>query len=306
MNESARTLPNWVYYLVILSATIIWGGDFVIAKTAVSLVSATWVVAIRFFLGGLLLAAIFAPRMKRCLTPAALRAGMIIGVCSFLGYWTQFVGLSGTTPAKNAFLSTCYCVVVPFVVWIVQRQRPTRRNLLAACICVAGLALVTLPGGGSLQVSWGDGVSMLSALTYSFEIVAVSIFLRDNDVIAVSAVQMVTVGLLATLVGCFEGLPSAEALGDKRFILAMLYITLLASTYGATAQNLAQRHIAAGPVSMLLALESVFGTIFSVIFFHEVLTLRMLVGFALIFTAVVLCTWQPRGKERTWSPSSPS
>ena len=299
MNENSREIPSWVYYLVILTATIIWGGDFVIAKTAFEFASPTWVVAIRFTLGGLLLAAIFAPRMRRCLTPAALRAGMIIGICSFLGYWTQFVGLSGTTPAKNAFLSTCYCVVVPFVVWVVRPQRPTRRNLLAACICVCGLALVTLPGGGSLQVSWGDGVSMLSALTYSFEIVAVSIFLRDNDVIAVSAVQMVTVGLLACVLGCFQGLPSAEALGSARFILAMAYITLLASTYGATAQNLAQRRIPAGPVSMLLALESVFGTIFSVIFFHERLTLRMLIGFALIFTAVILCTWQPKGKERT-------
>ena len=39
---------------------------------------------------------------------------------------------------------------------------------------------------------------------------------------------------------------------------------------------------------MIMTLEAVFGTIFSVILYHEQVTPRLLAGFALIFVAVVL------------------
>ena len=39
---------------------------------------------------------------------------------------------------------------------------------------------------------------------------------------------------------------------------------------------------------MLFALESVFGTIFSVVFLHEALSAQLLLGFALIFAAILV------------------
>ena len=46
---------------------------------------------------------------------------------------------------------------------------------------------------------------------------------------------------------------------------------------------------------MILSLESVFGVLFSVIIYHERVTFRMLVGFAVIFAAILLSQWE--GKE---------
>lgn len=40
--------------------------------------------------------------------------------------------------------------------------------------------------------------------------------------------------------------------------------------------------------ALLLTLESVFGTLFSVAFYHERLEPRVLIGFALIFIAIVI------------------
>ena len=42
---------------------------------------------------------------------------------------------------------------------------------------------------------------------------------------------------------------------------------------------------------MLLSLESVFGVVFSVVIYHEKITLRMLIGFAVIFVAILLSQW---------------
>ena len=279
--------PGWFYRLVLVSATVIWGGNFVVSKLAVGTLHPVWVIAVRFTIAGLLLGLVFLPRVRRCMSPSLLKAGLIIGFFSFLGYGSQFLGLSGTTPAKNAFLSACYCLTVPFIWWLVARRRPTARNLVAAAVCVAGMALVTLQG--ELSVSWGDGVSMLSALLYGAEIVAIALCVRDHDVITITVVQMVSSGLIAGLAGLALGLPfDAQVLAEPSFLLQMGYIIVLGSCYASTAQNLAQTKVPPAEVSMLFALESVFGTIFSVVFLHEALSAQLLLGFALIFAAILV------------------
>ena len=48
---------------------------------------------------------------------------------------------------------------------------------------------------------------------------------------------------------------------------------------------------------MILSLESVFGVIFSIIIYHEKITFRMVVGFVVIFVAILLSQWE--GKKQT-------
>ena len=44
---------------------------------------------------------------------------------------------------------------------------------------------------------------------------------------------------------------------------------------------------------MLMTLEAVFGVVFSVMFFNEIVTAKMLIGFVLIFVAVVFAEVLP-------------
>lgn len=283
----AKTKPAWFYRAVLVAATLCWGGNFVIGKYAVTTMNPVWVISIRFAAAGLLLGLICFKRVRANLSKELVRAGCIMGFFTFLGFWSQFLGLSGTTPAKNAFLSTSYCVTVPFIWWLVARRRPTRRNLVAAAICVCGMGFITLQG--DLSIGWGDGVSIASAFLYGAEIVVIALFVRKHDIVTVSAVQMLACGIYAGVFGVISGTPfNFDALGQPSFIAQIAYITLLGSLFGSTAQNLAQAHIPPAQVSLICALESVFGTIFSVIFMGEALTPQLLAGFALVFAAILL------------------
>ena len=53
-------------------------------------------------------------------------------------------------------------------------------------------------------------------------------------------------------------------------------------------QTFGQKYTPPTTAALLLTLESVFGTLFSVAFYHEQLEPRVLVGFALILVAIVL------------------
>ena len=77
----------------------------------------------------------------------------------------------------------------------------------------------------------------------------------------------------------------------------ILYVGIFSSGVAYTLQILAQKE-SKNPtmVSLLLSLESVFGVIFSVILYHEQVTLRMFAGFAVIFAAILLSQWE--GKKQ--------
>lgn len=288
-----KELPGWFYRLLLIVATVIWGGNFVVSKTAVDAIGATWAIGIRFTAAGILMLLVLAPHMKKHLNKKLVKAGCIIGIFSFLGYWTQYLGLEGTTPAKNAFLSTCYCITVPFIWWVVVKRRPTKQNLIAAAICVTGMGFITLQG--DLGMSWGDGFSILSAFMYGAEIVAIAYFIRNHDIVAITAIQMLSSGILGCALGLVTGQPlSVTQLTDPWLIAAMAYIVLLASIFASTAQNLAQTHVPPAEASLLFALESVFGTIFSTMFYGEIITPQLLVGFALVFVAILVSQLWPK------------
>ena len=149
MDIASRTYPLGVYRLVLVCAAAIWGLGFVIGKGAIATVGATWFTAIRFLGAGIVLLIILFPHIKRHFDARVLKAGCIIGLFSFLGFWTQFLGLGMTTPSKNAFLSACYCLTVPFIWWVVARRRPATKTLIAAAVCTIGIALVSLTDGFS-------------------------------------------------------------------------------------------------------------------------------------------------------------
>lgn len=297
MTQQAKTKSTYIYVALLILATIFWGGNFVIAKAPVETIGSAWMVGLRFFSAGIITGIVFFPRLRKKINKDLIISGCLIGVFSFLGYWTQFFGLEGTTPAKNAFLSTCYCITVPFLWWIVTRKRPSKRNLVAALICVAGLGLVTLQN--DFSISWGDGMSMLSAVMYGSEIVAIALFLRDNDPLCIAIIQMIVCGLLGGLLGFVTtGLPSAQVLMQPSMLIPLAYTIFLGSCFGVTIQNFAQLHIPPAQVSLLFALESVFGTIFSALFWGEQLSAQILIGFALIFVAVLISQITPKKGQK--------
>ena len=74
----------------------------------------------------------------------------------------------------------------------------------------------------------------------------------------------------------------------KASILGLLDLSLICTTVGFLIQTVGQKYLSANTVSLLLSLEAVFGTLFSVIFLGEVLTGRMILGCVLMFSALLL------------------
>jgi drug/metabolite transporter (DMT)-like permease len=68
----------------------------------------------------------------------------------------------------------------------------------------------------------------------------------------------------------------------------MLYLVLFGSLVCHVASNVAMKWTESTHASILWSLESVFALIFAVIFLQEQLSLLIIAGFVLIFSAVIL------------------
>lgn len=266
----------------LFAAALIWGSSFFVMKNAVSGVPVFMLLGIRFTIGCLLLSVIFIKKWKKC-TGAVLRHGAVVGLLLFAAYATQTFGLKETTPGKNAFLTAVYCVLVPFVNWLLLRRRPTGWNFLAAVMCLGGIGLVSLDG--QLTMNRGDALTLVGGLFFALHLVAVGRFGEKDDPVLLTAVQFGMTALCSWV--CSLATETAPAALPAGAWAELVYLAVFATTAALLLQNVGQAVTPAAQAAILLSLESVFGVLFSVICYGEAVTPRLALGFALIFLAVV-------------------
>lgn len=289
----ANNVSPIIYKLMVVAATLIWGSSFVVMKDAIDVVEPSWLVGIRFLLTSFLLGAVFWKRLARSLNKQAFISGAVLGALIFGAYWFQTVGLDYTTPGKNAFLTATYCVLVPFISWMVSRTRPTVFNLAAAVLCITGVGFVSL-ANDSFSMGVGDALTLVCGVLFGAHIVATSVFAKNQDVLVLTIYQFFVSGILGVLVGMLtETPPNASALNFD-FIASLLYLVVFASCIAMGFQNIALAHIPPSQVAILLSLESVFGVVFSVVFYGEELSFGLVFGFVLIFISIILSEAFPR------------
>ena len=270
--------------LALVMATVIWGSSFIIMKNAVDQIPTPYLLGIRFSVAAVLLAIIFARRLKQ-INIEYIRQSAVIGLCLYLAYFVQTLGLARTTPGKNAFLTAVYCVIVPFLYWVADRKRPGKSNVIAAFICVAGIGLVSLNGGFSMGA--GDALTLLGGFFYAAHIVVVAKFGKDKDMFVITTLQFAYCAIYAGITSLVLR-PQAEVAVSQSLWVELAYLAVACTAIALLLQNIGQKYTHPSSASLILSLESVFGVVFSVLFYDEKLSIRIVAGFALIFAAIVI------------------
>ena len=281
-----RNIPPIGYKLMLLFATIIWGLSFVVAKDSVEVVPPSLLIGVRFLFAGALLGLVFHKRMRANFNGDMVVRGAVLGTLLFLAYWFQTVGLANTTPGKNAFLTAVYVVIVPFGWWLVARRRPGIHNVVAAVLCIIGIGLVSLDS--ELSMGFGDMMTVVSAFWFAVHIIFVAKFSGGRDMVVLTVYQFLAMSVWGIIVGlATEPIPALSTITSD-FIWEMVYLVVFASCAALLFQNVAQAHVPPSQASLLLSLEAVFGVLFSVLFYGEQISIRLIVGFILVFVAIVV------------------
>ena len=277
------TKSTYAKIALFLTAAI-WGSTFAISKLITSVFSASFIIALRFSIASIVLIIVSFSRINQ-LNKEYYIHGFWMGITLFASYILQVIGLTmDTSPGKSAFLCTTYSVMVPFLYWFVTKDKPKLHHILCVFLCLTGVGLLSLTGGW--EMSSGDILTILSGVPCAFNIVISSIVCKNKNTLLLTTIELSVVTIFAWLFVFYEN--SFPIQMPLPAIASILYLGIFATALCLFLQSYGLKYSDASIGGMILSLESVFGVIFSILLYKEKITLRMLMGFIVIFIAIIL------------------
>lgn len=271
--------------LLLVAAALAWGASTFVMKDTLNVLPTFLLLTGRFLPAAAVMFVLFRRRILAHINRRNLVVGLGMGLIMWFAYGVQTLGLNETTAGKSAFLTGTYCVLVPFLSYLISREPITRYNLGAAGMCLGGIALVALD---NLTVGVGDALTLVGACFYALQMAIVAKYGRDLDVNVITFWMFLAVGVLSALTSAFTEAQPPLSAWTPDVIAVMAFLSLICTCTCLLIQNLALAHVPPATGSLLLSLESPSGVFFSVLFTGELLTGRLVAGFALIFCSVVL------------------
>ena len=167
--------------LMLLLVAVIWGSGFIATEYALNAnMSPLFIMALRFTIAALILFAATFKQLKS-ITKTEWIKGSIAGVFLFLGFFLQSFGQSMTTVSNSAFITATNVIMVPFVVWIFTRKKPTLKIVLLACMTFIGVVVLTFSPNQGLHLNIGDLLILLCAAAFACHITYVEIAVADSE-----------------------------------------------------------------------------------------------------------------------------
>lgn len=288
---------NIIGVICLIIAALLWGGEFVVAKDVMDVIEPNWVNVIRTFFTALIALVIWWKHFKAATIKDWARGGLC-GTLFGIGWALQTMGLELINAGINAFLSCAYIILVPFMVWIVSREKPAGKVFVSAVIGIVGVTVMSVTGfgTGSLSIGLGEILSLLSAIGYGAAMVALDSCTEKSSVEFLTGSQFIfsfIVSMIFALI--LEQPPALEVSGIMlaEFIYLIVlgtFMTQLLFTYGI-------KHASATQGGVIFPLESVSATVFGCIFLHEQMLAVQIVGGIMIVIAIIISSVEPKNKE---------
>jgi drug/metabolite transporter (DMT)-like permease len=274
--------------MLLLACAIIWGLGYLFSKQATNAEIPPGMINATRGLIYSAVALIFFHKAIFKMTKTDFKIGLIAGGINFLGYQVQTTGLKYTTPANSAFLTGTYVVMIPFVVWIFLRRKPDRKSFIAIVLSVIGMMILTGIFKHGLVIHFGDALTILSALLYALQIVYFGASAKDSHPLTLSFMLGATQGVFGLVWSLLFEHSKYGGIHWQQGILPILFLGIISSFGGQTMQIIGQRFTDATVAGIILMTESLFGSVFSVVFGFEPLTTSLLEGGVLILCAILL------------------
>jgi drug/metabolite transporter (DMT)-like permease len=268
--------------VLLVAACALWGASFVVVKDALAMATPLTFVAVRFAVAGVALSPFV--DLRRPFPRGEVAGGLLLTALLATGFAAQTFGLVYTTPSRSAFIVALSSVLAPAVAFAALRQRP--RALVLAALAVAGVGLyyLTAPEGGGLNR--GDAWTLVTAVVFAGQIVAVSELTRRYDARRLVWLQIVGTAAVIAIAAPLLETPAID--WNLRLVGAFAYTAVFATVVTFLWQMQAQRHMSSARAALLFCFEPVFAALASWVVLGERLSAAQWLGGGLILAGMVL------------------
>lgn len=275
--------------LLLVITALMWGSGFVGMAVGLEYWTVFQLMGLRFTLATVLLCLIFHKKL-RLINKAVLWKGAVLGVTLFAAFAVQTYGLLYTTPAKNAFLTAINVLIVPVLAYLIYKRRFDRYEVIAAILALVGIGFLSLTSSFTMNV--GDILSILCAVLFAFDIFYTNVFVKKEDALALTIVQFMTASVLGIIMMIVLG--EVPTVVEPNGLYIIIYLAVFCTCVAYVCQNIGMQYANPTKSAIILSMESLFGTLFSVWLLNELLTGRMIFGCFLILIAVLFAELKPK------------
>ncbi|MEA3313680.1 MAG: DMT family transporter [Caldisericota bacterium] len=121
---------------------------------------------------------------------------ILLGIILYIAYFTQTIGLEYTTSSKSAFIAGLYIIFTPIFVLFFIREKLMRKLGISLILAIIGLALLANISLKDFNLNFGDFITIISAITFSIQIVLTNIYAQETDIFFIAATQMIATFLV--------------------------------------------------------------------------------------------------------------
>jgi drug/metabolite transporter (DMT)-like permease len=277
----------------------------------------------RFLLATLAMLVPCWPTLRK-LTRLEVWEGVGLGVFASAGLILQMDGLAYTEASTSAFLTQCYCLLIPVWLGLLERRWPSATVLACCGLVVVGVGVLSKADWRAFRLGRGEAETLLASVVFT-----VQILWLQRPRFAGNNVNHFTLVMFAVITLCClpVALVTAPHPGDVVRAYAtpalglMLAVLVLFSTLGGyLLMNAWQPKVSATQAGLIYCIEPVFaslGALFlpawlsrlaAIHYPNEVVDAGLLIGGGLITLANVLMQCQPPapGPDSAPTPLAPA
>ena len=296
LEKQAKKHKISFYYAALIFVILIWSITPVINPYFYKHISPTICTAISGLAAVISLIPIIGKSFSR-IDKHFLKVAIPTGIINSAASIVQKIGLLYTTPSRYAFLENLSCVVVPILMFVFIRKKPSGLKILAAMLCLFGCFLLS---GGNITEGGGFGIGELlcaaAGILYGINIAATGAFAKGLYAPLYVMIHMIVHTLTSTATAIalgsiqFNGAPISPIYFEWNFplILLIALIAVLSNTVCWIIRTNVMKHLDATVVAVMMPFSAVITGLLSVIFGLETLTPSLILGGCVVLLASVL------------------
>jgi len=270
---------------LLLTVAIAWGVTFLMVQEAIDSTPVYSFLFFRFALASILMF-IISYKFLNETNKETVTYGVILGVFLFSAFATQTFGLAYTKSSIVAFITGLNVICVPFLAYLIFKDKVKIKVLLASFFAVFGLYLLTM--SGKLTIGYGEFLTLFCAVLFALHIIFTGKYSKMVNVYLLVLYQLITVAVLSL---CFS-----LALDDVTFAIdynyafykAVIITAVFATVYAFLIQTYMQQFTTATKTAIIFTMEPVSASIYGYFAGGEILTSAQIVGAALIIVATLI------------------
>lgn len=290
---SSKPVFGKKYEALLLLVTFFWGTTFVAQSVAMDDMPPFSYVFARFLISGVILLGIALCRdalRKHRKKPKpvydkrqTVLGGIVTGVALCAASITQQIGLITTTVGEASFITSFYIILVP-VLSIFLGIKANGRLWIGVVISLVGLYFISIEQG--LHMSVGNAYVLLCAILFSIQILTINHFSKNADLLWYAVIEFFVIAAISLVLSLlFEHATWGQY---KAAAIPILYAAVISGAFCYSMQNVCQKHLNPAVASLIMGTEAVFATLSGFLILHETLSLRKLIGCALVFIAIAI------------------